>query len=64
MAAKKKKVKKKMIRRGPREDDQAMYAQFIGDLLAGLLGECRELYVSRDGNGKIVLEYDEEVDDN
>lgn len=61
--ASKKKVKKKFTRKGPRADDHAMHAEFIGDLLAGLLGAATAMYVSRDGNGRLIIEYDEEVDD-
>ncbi len=60
--ASKKKVRKVLARRGPRDDAEAGYAQFIGDLLDGVLGAARALYVSRDENGKVVLAYDEEID--
>lgn len=63
MAAKKKKVKKKAIRKGTRADDVALYAEFIGDLIAGLLGTVIALHESRDSNGQLIIEYDEEVDD-
>lgn len=63
MAAKKKKVKKTVSRKSPRQDDVAFYAEFIGDMMAGLLGVVVALYESRAANGTLVLEYDEEVDD-
>jgi hypothetical protein len=63
MAAKKKKVKKKATKRTPRSDDAACYAEFIGDLLSGTV-KAVQLYDTRNGQGKLELEYDEEVDDN
>lgn len=65
MAAKKKKVRKKMVPKGPRLDDEALYAQLIGDMIDGLLGVVVALVESRNvNNGLLTLEYDEEVDDN
>lgn len=63
MAAKKKKVKKKATRKGPRTDDAALYAEFIGDMVAGVLGVVLQLYTSRDSQGRLVIEFDEEVED-
>lgn len=63
MAAKKKKVKKKAARKGPRDDSEALHAEFMADLLAGTISPV-QLYESTDANGRPVLEFDEEEDDN
>lgn len=60
--ASKKTVKKKVSRRSPRRDDAALYAQFIADLVAGLLGVVVQLYTSRNAQGELEIEYDEETD--
>lgn len=60
--ASKKKVKKKATKRSPRTDDAAFYDEFLADLLGGLLGAATAMYVSRDAQGRLVIEYDEEVD--
>lgn len=60
--ASKKKVKKKATRRSPRTDDAAFYAEFIADLLSGLLGAATAMYVSRDEQGQLLIEYEEELD--
>lgn len=61
MAAKKKKVKKKVIPKGKPRNDRDHYVAFLEALLGGTVNAVR-LYESRDASGQLVLEVDEEMD--
>lgn len=56
MASKKKKTKKP--KKAHKVEPQDLYADFIGSLLDGSI-TADKLYESRDGNGNLVLEYDD-----
>jgi hypothetical protein len=60
--ASKRKVKKKLSRKTPRKDDIAIRAQFMGDLLAGELGNVVALHESRNAQGELELEVETEED--
>jgi translation initiation factor IF-3 len=62
MAAKKKKVKKKVVAKGRRYSEPDMYREFLRNLLDGTV-HVVQLHEQRNARGQLELSYDEEVDD-
>lgn len=62
MAAKKKKVKKKVVAKGRRYSEPDMYREFLRNLLDGTV-RVVQLHEQRNTRGQLELSYDEEVDD-
>lgn len=59
--ATKKKVKKKHVPRRPVSNDVEHYAEFMRDLMDGIV-RAVQLYESRQQGGALELEFDEEED--
>lgn len=62
MAAKRKKVKKKVVAKGRRYSEPDMYREFMRNLLDGTV-RVVQLHEQRNARGQLELSYDEEVDD-
>lgn len=62
MAAKRKKVKKKVVAKGRRYSEPDMYREFLRNLLDGTV-RVVQLHEQRNTRGQLELYYDEEVDD-